>query len=67
MPYTAFPHAPLFPACSGLFGMGVADGVYAWRAHDIDSGELSRALMEKCKQMIQDGTEDTFQGVGGEG
>ena len=48
--------------CSGLFGMGVADGVYAWRNQDIDSGELSRALMLKAREMIEGGMEDSFQG-----
>jgi hypothetical protein len=43
---------------NGLFGMGVADGVYMWREQGIDSGLMSRALMESCRQQVQDGQDD---------
>jgi len=52
------------PRCStcNLFGMGVADGIYMWRKLGIDSGEMSRTLMEKCREKIAGGTEDVFKG-----
>eukprot|EP00882_Tetradesmus_deserticola_P021596 GHRQ01023378.1.p1 GENE.GHRQ01023378.1~~GHRQ01023378.1.p1 ORF type:complete len:312 (+),score=125.34 GHRQ01023378.1:366-1301(+) len=36
----------------GVFGMGVADGVYMWKEQGIDSGSLARTLMETCQHMV---------------
>uniref|UniRef100_A0A7S3VT51 Protein phosphatase n=1 Tax=Dunaliella tertiolecta TaxID=3047 RepID=A0A7S3VT51_DUNTE len=44
-----------------LFGMGVADGIYMWRKLGIDSGAMSRTLMQKCREKIASGTEDVFK------
>jgi hypothetical protein len=42
--------------------MGVADGIYMWRKLGIDSGEMSRTLMQKCREKIAAGTEVVFKG-----
>lgn len=47
--------------------MGVADGIYMWRKLGIDSGEMSRTLMKKCREKIASGTEDVFKGGQGLG
>lgn len=46
-----------------MFGMGVADGVYMWKEQGIDSGAMSRALMESAQHMVQAGCEDVLKGV----
>jgi protein phosphatase PTC7 len=46
---------------SPVFGMGVADGVYAWREQGIDSGVFSRELMEASRHMVQTGCEDVLK------
>lgn len=43
--------------------MGVADGVYSWREHGIDSGHLAQALMRTAMHMAKAGVEDVFKGV----
>ncbi|KAI8470187.1 MAG: Serine/threonine protein phosphatase [Monoraphidium minutum] len=50
--------------CTGrnnIFGMGVADGVYMWKEQGIDSGAMSRALMETSMHMVQAGCEDVLK------
>jgi protein phosphatase PTC7 len=42
--------------------MGVADGVYAWKEQGIDSGAMSRTLMETARHMVQAGCEDVLKG-----
>jgi hypothetical protein len=46
---------------SGVFGMGVADGVYMWREQGIDSGVMSRAIMDSCRLQVQAGEPDVFK------
>ncbi|GFH14021.1 protein phosphatase, partial [Haematococcus lacustris] len=41
--------------------MGVADGIYAWKEQGIDAGLMSRALMERCKALVEADNEDVFQ------
>lgn len=41
--------------------MGVADGVYMWKEMGIDSGTMSRTLMETAMHMVQAGCEDVVQ------
>mmetsp|Transcript_10331 Transcript_10331/g.17962 ORF Transcript_10331/g.17962 Transcript_10331/m.17962 type:complete len:487 (+) Transcript_10331:106-1566(+) len=48
-------------ASNGIFGMGVADGVYMWREQGIDSGLMSRMLMNVCRQQVEAGSEDVFK------
>lgn len=50
-------------ACSKLFGMGVADGIYMWREMGIDAGRMSRELMSQCKSMIEADNVDVFKGT----
>ena len=38
-------------AGSQLHSFGVADGVGGWRSQGVDSGIISRAVMEKCQQL----------------
>lgn len=51
--------------CTGrsnsIFGMGVADGVYAWKEQGIDSGAMSRSLMETAQHMVQAGCQDVLK------
>jgi protein phosphatase PTC7 len=42
--------------------MGVADGVYMWKELGIDSGTMSRTLMETAMHLVQAGVEDVVQG-----
>jgi len=37
------------------FAMGVADGVYMWRSVGIDSGAMSRALMQHARAAVEGG------------
>lgn len=46
----------------GLFGMGVADGVFMWQTQGIDSGVMAQMLMRKAMDMIQRGVEDVYKG-----
>jgi len=46
---------------NGVFGMGVADGVYMWKELGIDSGTMSRTLMETAMHLVQAGVEDVVQ------
>lgn len=46
---------------NGIFGMGVADGVYMWKEVGIDSGTFSRTLMETARHMVQAGCEDVYK------
>lgn len=41
--------------------MGVADGVYSWKEVGIDSGAMSRALVETAEHMVQAGYEDVVK------
>ncbi|KAL6757479.1 hypothetical protein V8C86DRAFT_2623890 [Haematococcus lacustris] len=56
--------AYFFGKGSKLFGMGVADGIYAWKEQGIDAGLMSRALMERCKALVEADNEDVFQVLG---
>jgi len=47
--------------------MGVADGVYMWKEQGIDSGQMSRSLMETAQHMVQAGCEDVLKGEGRRG
>lgn len=42
--------------------MGVADGVYMWKELGIDSGYLSRTIMETAMHIVQAGYEDVLKG-----
>eukprot|EP00877_Chromochloris_zofingiensis_P001395 jgi/Chrzof1/11256/Cz05g29190.t1 len=41
--------------------MGVADGVYMWKELGIDSGYLSRTIMETAMHIVQAGYEDVLK------
>lgn len=47
---------------NSIFGMGVADGVYAMREQGIDSGIFSGTLMQKALEMVKRGYDDVVQG-----
>jgi hypothetical protein len=46
---------------AAVFGMGVSDGVYMWKEVGIDSGAMSRTLMETSSHMVQAGCEDVLR------
>eukprot|EP01025_Chloroclados_australasicus_P050108 TRINITY_DN5728_c0_g1_i1.p1 TRINITY_DN5728_c0_g1~~TRINITY_DN5728_c0_g1_i1.p1 ORF type:complete len:542 (-),score=48.91 TRINITY_DN5728_c0_g1_i1:1643-3139(-) len=46
---------------NGIIGMGVADGVYAWKDQGIDSGLFSRKLMEYSSSLVRGGFEDVLK------
>lgn len=46
---------------NGIYAMGVADGVYAWREQGIDAGVFSQRLMEGCRQAVELGTTDVLR------
>eukprot|EP00210_Caulerpa_lentillifera_P006953 g6648.t1 len=48
---------------NGVFGMGVADGVYAWREKGIDSGRFAFFLMDQAYINVKMGYDDVFQGT----
>lgn len=52
---------------NGVFGMGVADGVYAWKHMGIDSGAMSRHMMQTASNFVQSGCEDVVKGARGGG
>eukprot|EP00238_Polyblepharides_amylifera_P015904 CAMPEP_0196584316 /NCGR_PEP_ID=MMETSP1081-20130531/46634_1 /TAXON_ID=36882 /ORGANISM="Pyramimonas amylifera, Strain CCMP720" /LENGTH=462 /DNA_ID=CAMNT_0041905483 /DNA_START=388 /DNA_END=1776 /DNA_ORIENTATION=+ len=41
---------------SGVYGLGVSDGVYMWRTQGIDAGEFSRGLMTHASTAVASGT-----------
>ncbi|GMH33475.1 hypothetical protein BSKO_01309 [Bryopsis sp. KO-2023] len=43
---------------NGIFGMGVADGVFGMRAFGIDSGVFSSTLMDRAFHMVKRGYDD---------
>ena len=45
----------------GIFGLGVADGVYMWKAKGIDSGLFSRTLMSSARQNVKTGMNDVVK------
>lgn len=47
---------------NSIFGMGVADGVYAMRDQGVDSGIFSSTLMERACEMVGRGHDDVFKG-----
>lgn len=47
---------------NSIFGMGIADGVYAMREQGIDSGIFSSTLMQKALEMVKRGYDDVVQG-----
>jgi hypothetical protein len=49
------------PGSHATFGLGVSDGVYMWREHGIDSGVLSRALMDTARSMVEGGCSDVMR------
>jgi protein phosphatase PTC7 len=46
---------------SGVFGLGVADGVYQWREKGIDAGIFSRSLMETACRCVEQGKSDVLK------
>ena len=46
-----------------VFGMGVADGVYAWREVGIDPGRFAYYLMDQAYINIRMGYDDVFRGI----
>ena len=58
-----FAQGPASCRSNGLFGLGVADGVYMWAKLGIDSGEFSRALMDTAKRATEGGTADVLNGA----
>jgi len=45
-----------------VFGMGVADGVYAWREKGIDPGIFSYYLMDQAYHSVRMGYDDVYRG-----
>ena len=45
----------------GIFGLGVADGVYMWKTKGIDSGVFSRTLMGSALKGLADGMDDVVK------
>jgi hypothetical protein len=58
---------PPAPRRNGVAGLGVADGVYSWKDSGIDSGAMSRTLLEVAEHMVAAGYEDVVKGEGGGG
>jgi len=58
-------NSPAAPAAgagpAAVFGMGVSDGVYMWKEVGIDSGAMSRTLMETASHSIVAGCEDALR------
>lgn len=46
---------------NGVWALGVADGVFAWRTVGIDAGIFSKQLMEYCRQAVELGTIDVLR------
>jgi hypothetical protein len=49
------------PGASEVFGMGVADGVYMWKKHGVDSGVFSRTLMDTAHHLVEAGYSDVLR------
>ena len=50
-------------ACrTGIYGLGIADGVYMWRHEGIDAGELARMLMSSASDTVSGGSTDVLHG-----
>ena len=45
----------------GVFGLGVADGVYMWKTKGIDSGLFSRTLMSSARESVKTGMSDVVK------
>ena len=45
----------------GIFGLGVADGVYMWKTKGIDSGLFSRTLMSSARENVKTGMNDVVK------
>lgn len=45
----------------GVFGLGVADGVYMWKTKGIDSGLFSRTLMSSARESVKTGMNDVVK------
>lgn len=45
----------------GIVGMGVADGVYAWKERGIDAGLFSRTLMSRARKEVDAGLDDVVK------
>lgn len=56
--------AYFYTQADNLVGLGVADGVFMWRDQGIDSGEMSRALMESAKWAVEHGVNDPLLVLG---
>jgi protein phosphatase PTC7 len=48
---------------NGVFAVGIADGVYAWRRRGIDAGDWSRKLMRAARFSVEAGTTDVLRVV----
>lgn len=48
---------------NSLVGLGVADGVYSWKEKGIDSGAMSRYIMETASHLVAGGLEDVVTGA----
>lgn len=48
---------------NGIYGLGVADGVYMWKTQGIDSGVFSRTLMEAARATVEAGEVDVLKGA----
>ncbi|KAK9806298.1 hypothetical protein WJX72_009199 [[Myrmecia] bisecta] len=48
---------------NGIYGLGVADGVYMWRTQGIDAGLFSRDLMQTARSAIENGKTDVLKVV----
>ena len=58
--------APTICVCQfrrGIYGLGVADGVYMWKTKGIDSGVFSRTLMSKARSEVERGIVDVLKGA----
>ncbi|KAL6768238.1 hypothetical protein ACKKBF_B38350 [Auxenochlorella protothecoides x Auxenochlorella symbiontica] len=45
---------------TGVVGLGVSDGVYAWRERGVDAGAYSRGLMAGCAAAVAGGAADAL-------
>lgn len=48
---------------NGVYGLGVADGVYSWKERGIDSGLFSRGLMDAARDAVEAGATHPLAGI----
>lgn len=48
---------------TGMVGLGVSDGVYAWRNKGVDAGAFSRAVVAACREAVLGGAPDALSAL----